>query len=334
MRSERVLTTIDAHAGGSLVRILTHGSPRLRGTTIRERIADMRINHDHIRRQLLFEPRGHAGLSGAILIPPSNAEADYGVIFMTNGGYGVISGHGLIAITTALVETGAVPVEGPEVRISFETMVGVVQARATVDQGRVLAVRFRNVPAFRLVKALPIEVMGRAMTVDIAYGGAWYAVVPADALGIELKAGSVPELIRAGMAVRRAASNALDIVHPEDDEIAGLYGTIITAPPRTEDASVLSATVYADGALDRSPCGTGTSALIACLASDGELGVGDTFNNESLIGSIFAGRVVVPTAVAEYPAIVTEISGRGAVVALNQFFVDPADMFRDGFVLR
>ncbi len=301
---------------------------------MRERVADMRANHDHIRREMLFEPRGHCEMTGAILLPPSTAEVDYGVIFMTTGGYGMLSGHGIIALTTALIETGAVSIEGPEVRISFETTVGVIQARASVDQGRVLAVRFRNVPAFRLSKALPIEVLGRAVTVDIAYGGAWYAIVTEDAIGVPLKPSSTLELIKAGIAVRRAVSNALDVVHPEDSGIAGLYGTIITGPPPSDDASIRSATIYADGALDRSPCGTGTSALIACQAADGDLAVGDTFINESLIGSTFAGRIVNPTTVGELAAVITEISGRGSVTALNQFFIDPGDMFRDGFLLR
>jgi len=334
VRSERVLSTIDAHAGGALLRILTHGAPRLRGSTMRDRIADMRANHDDIRRCLLFEPRGHVDMTGAVLIPASTDEADYGVIFMTTGGYGMLSGHGLIALTTALIETGVVPIDGPEVRISYETSVGIVQARASVDQGRVLAVRFRNVPAFRLAKALAIEVMGHDITVDVAYGGAWYAVVTAEALGIELKPSAARELVQAGITVRRAISNALDVVHPTDNGIVGLYGTIITGPTPTEDASTRSATIYADGALDRSPCGTGTSALMSCLAADGELGVGDSFLNESLIGSMFTGRIVVPTTVAELPAIITEISGRGAITALNQFLFDPTDVYRDGFLLR
>ncbi|MGI8482842.1 MAG: proline racemase family protein [Thermomicrobiales bacterium] len=334
MRSERVLTTIDAHAGGALLRILTHGAPRLHGSTMRDRVADMRTNHDEIRRCLLFEPRGHVDMTGVMLVPASTDEADYGVIFMTTGGYGMLSGHGVIALTTALIETGAVPIEGPEVRITYETPIGIVQARATVDQGRVLAVRFRNVPAFRLTKALPIDILGYDITVDVAYGGAWYAVVSAEALGVELKPSAAPELVQVGIAVRRAVSTALDVVHPADNGIAGLHGTIIIGPALTEDASTRSATISAEGSLDRSPSGTGTSALMACLAADDELGVGDPFLNESLIGSMSTGRIVVPTTVGDYPAIITEISGRGAVTALNQFLFDPADIYRDGFLLR
>ncbi|HWV35021.1 MAG TPA: proline racemase family protein [Thermomicrobiales bacterium] len=333
MRSERILTTIDAHAGGAALRIVTHGAPRLRGGTMQERLIDMRSNHDRVRRQLLFEPRGHLDMTGAILMSPTHKDADYGVIVMTTGGYATISGHGIIALTTALIETGAVAADGPEVRITFETVVGLVQARASVDQGRVLAVRFRNVPAFRLAKGLPIEVDGRALTVDVAYGGAWFAVATAESLGVTLNASARRDLVRAGLGVRRAVANALDVVHPENEDAAGLFGTIIVGPPPNDDASMLSATVYGDGALDRSPCGTGTSALMACLAADDELSVGDSFVNESLIGSTFTGRIVVPTTVAEHPAVVTEISGRGSVTGFSQLMIDPTDEYRDGFLM-
>jgi proline racemase len=334
MRSDRVLTTIDAHAGGGVIRILTHGTPRLKGASIRERVADMRANHDLIRRQLLLEPRGHDSMTGVVLIPPVKAEADYGLIFMSVSGYSWLSGHGIIALATALIETGAFVYEGPEARINFETPVGVVQARATVDQGRVLAVRFRNVPAFRLAKDLELEVDGRIVSVDVAYGGGWYVIVEAAALGIDLKVGAIGALRRAAMIVRESIGNMLDVVHPEDGDLAGIAGTIFTGPSDNEDASMRTAVIFADGSVARSPGGTGTSALMACLASDGELSVGDTFVNENLITSVFTGRIVMSTTVGELPAVITEISGRGSVVAMTNLFVDPGDVLRDGFRLR
>jgi len=329
-----VLTTIDAHAGGALLRIITHGAPRLRGTTMRERLNDMRTNHDDVRRQVLLEPRGHADMSGALLVPPVTAEADYGVIFMTTGGYSWLSGHGIIALTTALIETGAVPYNGPDVRVTYDTVVGPIQARATVDQGRVLAVRFRNVPAFRTHQGLEVPVGERTLHVDIAFGGAWYAIVTAEELNVALTPEMAPLLVHEALAVRRAVSNLVDVVHPDDDDLAGLYGTVITGPAPDDSASIRSATVYANGSLDRSACGTGTSALIACQSADGELEVGDTFINESLIGSTLSGRIVVPTTIGELPGVVTEISGRGAVVGMSQLFIDPTDVFHDGFMIR
>ena len=271
---------------------------------------------------------------GAVLTRPSSEHADYGVIFMTNSGYSTMCGHGIIALTTALIETGTFPHQGPETRITYETPAGPIQARASVDQGRVRAVRFRNVPAFRLAKNLAITFNDRSISVDVAFGGAWYAIVPAQAVGISLDDARSLDLIDAGMAVKRAVSNAIDVVHPLDDELAGVYGTIMTGPSRSEDSTLRNVTAYADGAIDRSPCGTGTSALIACRAHDGELSIGDTFVNESIIGTTFTGRIVMDAPVGNYPGVVTEIAGSGAVTGLHQFLADPGDPVREGFLVR
>ncbi|MGN6031485.1 MAG: proline racemase family protein [Thermomicrobiales bacterium] len=333
MRSDPVLTTIDAHAGGQHLRILTHGLPRLRGNTMRDRLNDLRTNHDHLRRKLLLEPRGHASLTGALLLRPVDPEADYGVIFMTAGGYGTLSGHGLIALTTALIETGTVPADGPEVRIRYETIVGNVQARASVDEGRVLDVRFRNIPSFRMLKDLEIDYRGQTIPVDVAFGGAWYAIVKAEALGLSISTANAEAISDAGVAIRQLVSNAVDIVHPVDEALAGLYGTIIVEPSPEDEYSVRSATVYAGGIIDRSPCGTGTAAQLACLANDGQMGIGDTFFNESIIGSTFSGRIVMSETVGDLPSVIVEIAGRGSLVGMSQLLFDPADPYRDGFVL-
>ncbi|MBA2246826.1 MAG: proline racemase family protein, partial [Chloroflexia bacterium] len=303
MLLNRIFSTIDAHAAGQPLRIITHGVPPLPGVTLRDRRERLRTHHDDIRRLLLHEPRGHADMYGAVLTRPSSPDADYGVIFMTNGGYSTMCGHGIIALTTALIETGAFPNQGQETRITYETPAGVVQARASVDQGRVRAVRFRNVPAFRLARDLAIDVRDRPVTVDVAFGGAWYAIVSAEALGLSLRNARSLELIDAGMAVKHAVGNALEVVHPLDAELAGMYGTIITGPPVSPDSSLRNVTIYADGAIDRSPCGTGTSALIACRAADGELAVGDSFVNESIIDTVFTGRIVMDVPVGEFPGV-------------------------------
>lgn len=334
MRSDHLYSTIDAHAGGQPLRIVTHGVPPLKGKTLREQRHDLRTNHDLIRRRLLLEPRGHADMYGAVLLPSLHDHADYGVIFMTNGGYSTMCGHGIIALTTALLETGAHPFEGQDGQITYETPAGLITARATIKDGRVVAVRFRNVPAFRLVKDLAIDIDGRALSVDVAYGGAWYAIARAEDLGVYLDAADAPQLIQQGMAVKRAVSNLLDIVHPEDEDIAGLYGTIITGPPKDEDSTLRNATIYADGAVDRSPCGTGTSALVACRQADGLLKVGESFVSESLIDTAFLGRIVEDTTVGDYQAVVSEVSGRGAITGMHQFLVTQGDAVGDGFLIR
>lgn len=334
MHIQRVFSTIDAHAAGQPLRVITSGVPPLQGHTIRERRDWFREHHDDVRRVLLHEPRGHGDMYGAVLTAPAAPEADYGVIFMTNSGYSTMCGHGIIALTTALIETGSFTDQGQETRITYEAPAGQIQARASIDKGRVLAVRFRNVPAFRLAKDLVVPVDGADVTVDVAFGGAWYAVVPDHTLGLDLSGASGMQLITAGMAVKRAVSNAIDVFHPTDPDLSGLYGTIITGAPKSEDSTIRNATIYADGAIDRSPCGTGTSALLACRSADSEIKVGDTFINESMTDSVFSGRIVVDTMVDDVPAVITEIAGRGAVTGLHHFVVDPSDPLRDGFRLR
>jgi proline racemase len=334
MRIQRLFSTLDAHAGGQPLRIVTSGLPPIAGTTLLEQRATFARDHDYIRKLLLHEPRGHSDMYGAIVLPPLVKKADYGVIFMTNDGYSTMCGHGIIAMTTALIETGAFPSQGQETRITYDTPVGLVQARATVEQDRVRTVRFRNVPSFRFVQGLEIEYRGSAIAVDVAFGGAWYAIVPDHLLGLTLGSTPVRDIIEAGMLVKRGVSNALDVVHPVESHIAGVYGTIITGQPSSADFTMRNATVYADRAIDRSACGTGTSALVACLAANGELEVGDTLFNESLTGSVFTGRIVMPATVGSFDGVVPEIAGNGALTGMHQFVLDHDDPFPAGFLIR
>jgi proline racemase len=334
MNVRRVFSTIDAHGGGQPLRIITSGVPSLRGSTYRARRESLRRDHDSIRTTLLHEPRGHADMYGAVLLTPSVDEADFGVVFMTNEGYSTMCGHGIIALTTALIDTGTVAVQEGDTRITFETPAGLISARASVSDGRVRDVRFRNVPAFRLAHKLPVEVAGTALEIDVAYGGAWYAQVEASRLGIQLDRMPTREVGALGMAVKAAVSNALDVVHPVNPDLSGLYGTTFYERRDGDPLSLRTTTIYARGAVDRSPCGTGTSALVASLASDGEFQVGDTLVNEGPAGTVFTGRLVVGTQVGDLPGAVTEIAGRGAVTGLHQFVVEADDQVGSGFLLR
>ncbi|HYJ13108.1 MAG TPA: proline racemase family protein [Thermomicrobiales bacterium] len=334
MQVRRVFSTIDAHGGGQPLRIITSGVPHLQGGTYRARREYLRQHHDSVRTLLLHEPRGHADMYGAVLLTPTIEGADFGVVFMTNEGYSTMCGHGIIALTTALIDTGAVAVQEGDTRITFETPAGLINARASVSDGRVRDVRFRNVPAFRLAAALPVNVNGIDIPVDVSYGGAWYAQVDAARLEVNLAKTPVREIAALGMAVKAAVSNAIDVVHPDDPDISGLYGTTFFEPRGGDGLTLRTATIYARGAVDRSPCGTGTSALVASLAADGRIGVGDTLVNEGPCGTVFTGRVVVSTNVGQHPAVVTEIAGRGAVTGLHQFLIDPDDQVGNGFLLR
>lgn len=332
MRWNEAFSSVDAHVAGQALRLITFGVPKLKDAPVREQYGEMREKYDHLRAWLLSEPRGYSGMTGALLLPSGDPTIDYGVIFMSSTGYSPISGHGLIALATALIETGTVPIDGPDTRITFDTFVGPIQARASVDQGRVRGVRFRNVPAFRVAHDLPVEVGGRTVPVDIAYGGNWYAIVKAEDLGVSLEASRSAELAHHGMEVLRAASNATDVIHPEDPGLSGLYGAIILGEPNSDDSTSRNATIYLGGLIDRSPCATGMAATMACLAADEKLSVGDSFISESIVDTTMSARIVVDTEVGEYPGIVVEISGRGAVTGMHQFFVDPTEERSSSFV--
>lgn len=332
MRWKEMFTSIDAHVAGQPLRLITFGVPNLAAAPIREQVAEMQEKYDHIRRWILSEPRGFPGLTGVVLAPSTDPEIDYGVIFMSARGYKPVSGHGVIALATILIDSGTVPIDGPDTRINFDTYAGPIQARASVDQGKVRGVRFRNVPSFRTHKALEIVVNDRQVAVDVAFGGNWYAVVRAEDLGVSLDTGSTLELANAGVAVTRAVMEQVDPVHPDDSALSDLFGTVILGDPTSEDASSRNATIYLDGQVDRSPCATGMAATMACMAEDGLLDVNLPFVSESVVGTFLTGRLVNKTTVGEYPGIIAEITGRGQVTGTHTFYVDPTDAVGDSFI--
>lgn len=334
MRFDRVISTIDSHAAGEPLRIFTSGVPPLPGATLLERRRHLKANHDDLRRALLFEPRGHADMYGAVLTPPSTPGAHYGVIFLTNEGYSTMCGHGIVALTTALIETGAFPVEGDAAEIVYDAPAGPIRAAATIADGRVASVAFRNVPSFVMEREVPIETSVGRLAVPVAWGGASYALVDAEALGVRVEPGQARRLTDLGMEIKRAVERQVELVHPEEPELRGLYGTIISEPPRDPAHHGRNVTIYADGAVDRSPCGTGTSAKLAWLHATGQIAVGQPYVHESVIGTAFTGAILGETAVAGIPAVDTEIAGRGFVTGLHQFVIDPEDPVGGGFLVR
>lgn len=334
MQFDRIISTIDAHAAGEPLRIITAGLPPLAGTTILERRRAMAEYHDDVRRILLFEPRGHADMYGAVLTPPVTVGADFGVIFLTNEGYSTMCGHGVIALTTALLETGMLPRAEPITRVLYDSPAGLIRASAHVANGRVTSVSFQNVPAFRLIQGLNIDTSVGLVSVDVAFGGAFYALVDAASLGIEVLPERVSLLTRLGMEIKQTVDKAIDVVHPEEPELRSIYGTIISEAPRNSGADGRNMTIYAEGAVDRSPCGTGTSAKLACLFADGRIPLHEPYVHESVIGTTFTGRVIGETQVGVFPAVETEIAGRGFLTGFHQFVVDPDDPTSGGFLVR
>jgi proline racemase len=334
MRFERIISTIDAHAAGEPLRIITAGLPPLPGATVLERRRYMAEHYDDVRRTLLFEPRGHADMYGAVLTPPVTTGANFGVLFLTNEGYSTMCGHGVIALTTALLETGMLPRREPRTEVVYDSPAGLIRASADVEGDRVISVAFRNIPAFRYAQGLDLATSVGPVRADVSYGGAFYALVDATDLGVEVLPENATTLTQLGMEIKRAVDRDIEVVHPEEPELRGIYGTIISEPPRTTDGDGRNITIYAEGAVDRSPCGTGTSAKLACLFADARILCGQPYVHESVIGTTFTGRVLGETSVGPYPAVETEIAGRGFLTGFQQFVVDPEDATAGGFLVR
>ena len=327
------LNTIDAHAAGEPLRLIVGGFPSPRGKTMLEK-RDWLVRHaDHLRRALMLEPRGHADMYGALLTEPVAPGSHAGVLFMHNQGYSTMCGHGIIAVTTIVLERGLLMPGGDGCSIVYDAPAGAIRARAAFDGSRVRAVAFQNVPSFVLHGGLEVKLSNRRVRVDVAFGGAFYAIVDSESVGLPIDAAHLPDLRRIGMEIKMAAEAQQAIVHPLEPGLRGIYGTIFTGPPRDEHADLRNVTVFADAEVDRSPCGTGTAAVMAVIDAMGLLAEDRAFQHESLIGTRFAGRVRSRTLVGEHQAIVPEIEGSAWITGEHTFLIDDGDPLKDGFRL-
>ena len=314
-------------------RVITGGVPALPGSTMLERKLRFEAERDDLRLLLMQEPRGHGAMSGAILQPPTRPDADWGVLYIEVSGCLPMCGHGTMGVATVLVETGMVEVSEPETTIRLDTPAGLVEARVAVAGGRATAVTLRNVPSFLHEQDATVEVPGLGrVTYDLAFGGNFYAIVDAASVGLRPEPDQAQALVDGGLAIMAAIEAAGPPVHPEDVRLRGCRHVIFHAPG-TDGADAKSATSIHPGWLDRSPCGTGTSARLAQLHAREGLAVGAPFVNESVIGTRFTGRVVEETTVAGRPAIVPEITGRAWITGIGQYLLDPTDPFPAGFRL-
>jgi len=332
------IQTIDAHTAGEPLRLIVSGFPSIKGKTILEQRDYVRKRHDHLRRALMLEPRGHADMYGALLTPPEHEGSHAGVLFMHNEGYSTMCGHGVIAVTTIAVERNliVVPREADgSVRLTLDSPAGPIDATATVDgDGAVTSVRFRNVPSFVLHPAVPITVRNRAVRADVAFGGAFYAIVDSEAVGIPILPERLADLRVAGMEIKGAVEQAVKVEHPLEPQLKGIYGTIFTGAPSAEGADLRNVTIFADAEVDRSPCGTGTAAVMAVLSAMGMFtGPEQVFTHESIIGTLFRGRISKATTIGELDAIIPEIEGEAYITGENTFLIDERDPLRHGFRL-
>jgi proline racemase len=319
---------VDYHTAGEPFRIVTGGVPPLEGASILEKRRFALERLDHVRRLLVYEPRGHADMYGGFVTEPEDEGADLGVVFFHNAGYSTACGHGTIALVTWALETGVLPLDEPEARVVVDVPSGRLETVARVEAGAVRSVRFRNVPSFVEAEGLLAE----GLRADVAFGGAFYSSV---ASPLPVQARNLPDLIQLGREVKAELEAQRRFVHPVEPELRGIYGVIfwerLDMGPPVRQRNV---TVFADGEVDRSPCGSGTSARLALLERAGELPRGGELVHESIVGTEFRARVVGDAEVAGGPAVITEVEGSAHRTGAHQFTLDPGDPLGEGFLLR
>jgi trans-L-3-hydroxyproline dehydratase len=337
--------TIDAHTAGEPLRLIVEGWPAPEGQTMLDRRAWAHEYQDHLRRILMLEPRGHFDMYGALLTEPERADSDAGVLFMHNAGFSTMCGHGIIAVATIAIERGLIsradlaPVSGgrthTEIPLTLDAPAGQIRARADVSLSegvpRVRRVSFVNVPSFVLAHGVDITVGGRRLACDVAFGGAFYAIVDAESTGVPVASERLSDLRRTASEIKRAVEAAVKVVHPAEPGLEGIYGVIFTAPPSAPGADLRNVTVFAEQEVDRSPCGTGTCAVLAVLDAMGLVDAERPFVHESLIGTTFSARVVERTTVGDLPAIVPELSGDAWITGDHTFLVEDRDPLKGGF---
>lgn len=328
--------TIDLHTGGEPLRVVLDGFPEPQGQTVLERRRHVRDHYDHLRRALMHEPRGHADMYGCLLVPPNDEGADFGVIFMHNEGYSTMCGHATIALGRLAVEMGWVPPCGPVTELTIDAPCGRLHVFVEMTDDQVHSVAFHGVPSFVVALDQTVSVPGFGeVPYDLAYGGAFYAYVPAEAVGLELVPENCRALIEAGMAIKRAVQRTDDrIRHPFEEDLSFLYGTIFIGEPMGAGADSRNVCIFAEGEVDRSPTGSGVSGRMAIHHARGEIGPGQTMRIESIVGSVFEGSVVEVVRYGPYEAVIPRVAGMAWVTGTHDFLIDPDDPFREGFFLR
>ncbi len=332
------IETIDAHVGGQPLRLVLSGFPEPRGATMIDKCRYAAQNYDHLRGAILLEPRGHPDMYACILTPPQRHDSHFGALFMHRSGISPMSGHGIIAVATLCLEAGLVEMKAPETRLKFDTPAGMVRAYASVDDNRVRSVFFENVPSFAYALDQEVEVSGLGkVRVDIAYGGEFYAYVHASDLGLKLVPEEVHEVARLGSAICEAVEQAVPVIHPIDPVLSLLSGVVFCAPPvRRRDVKVdaRQVCVFTDGAVDRSPSGTGLSGRLAIHHLRGEIDLGEPLVVEGLLGGVFTGKAAHGGLhIGPHPAIIAEIEGAASLTGSHCFFLDPEDLLKDGFLV-
>ena len=341
-----MITAVDAHACGEPGRVITGGVLDVPGDTMFDKMVHLRDHADDLRLRMLREPRGYPAANCNLVLPSSHPEADAGFVIMEQVEYPAMSGTNTICTVTVLIETGMVLVTEPVTRLKLETPAGLIAVDAEVRDGKCRKVTFRNVPAFATHLDTPVEVPGiGTVTVDVAWGGMFYVIADAAPLGLGLAPDEARDIVRVAEMIKAATQEQLPVVHPENPGIAGVTIAQLSGPPVTSGAhrrnTVVVSTGKLDwsrpsswtGALDRSPCGTGTCAKMAAMFAKGQLPIGQDFVHEGILGTTFTGRLLEETRVGTYQAVVPSLSGQAWITGFAQYVVDPEDPFPNGFTV-
>jgi len=346
MRIAHMLQAVDAHACGEPGRVIVGGVLDVPGATMFEKMRYLQMHADGLRKRMLREPRGYPAANCNVILPPTRPEADAGFVIMEQVEYPGMSGTNTICVTTVLLETGMLPMREPVTEVTLEAPAGLIRVRADCANGKVQCVTFQNVPAFAVYLDTPIDVphLG-TVTVDVAYGGMFYVIAEAAALGLRLTPDEGRDIVRISEMIKAAAQEQLPVVHPEQPGFAGVTIAQLSGPPSRRDAHLKNAVTVSTGrldwnrpatwtgAIDRSPCGTGTCAKMATLHAKGTLGLHEEFRHEGILGTLFTGRLIGETQVGEYPAVIPTLSGQAWITGFASYVVDPEDPFPEGFTL-
>ncbi|MEN8116845.1 MAG: proline racemase family protein [Bacteroidota bacterium] len=327
------IETIDLHTGGEPLRVIKSGLPEIKGNTILEKRRFFRDNLDYIRTGLMWEPRGHADMYGAVITEPQNQDSDFGTFFLHNEGYSTMCGHAIIALVKLMHDTGWLQKENNEYAIDAPP--GIIRARAEVRNGNAIRTYFKNVPSFVLLTDKKLEVPGIGeIKFDIAFGGAFYAFVEADSIGIGLEEKDFNQLVDWGKKIKKAVMNNFEIQHPFEDDLSFLYGTIFTGKAQNPDNHSRNVCVFAEGEVDRSATGSGVSARAALHAYKNELSANEKITIESILGTTMTVEIAEETTFGPYKAVIPEVSGTAHVTGENSFWFDPEDELKNGFIFR
>ncbi|SET29245.1 proline racemase [Natronincola peptidivorans] len=334
MKFIKGIHAIDSHTMGEPTRIIVGGVPKIPGKTMADKKKYLEDNLDYVRTSLMHEPRGHNDMFGSVITNTTIEEADFGIIFMDGGGYLNMCGHGSIGAATVAVESGMVKVEEPYTFITMESPAGLIKARVKVENGKAKEVSITNVPSFLYKTDVAIDVpqIGK-VTLDISFGGSFFAIIDAKQLGVKVETAQSDELIKLGLQIRDIVNRTVKVQHPEQSHINSVDLVEIFDEATHPEAHYKNAVIFGQGQLDRSPCGTGTSAKLATLFTKGQFSEEEEFVYESITGTIFKGKIVGHEKVGDYDAIIPEITGSAYITGFNHFVIDPEDPLKYGFCL-